>query len=380
MKSYISKIIRVGIILSIVLGAGYFLYVFNQVDKPQLVNTEGRTFERAGVVEIIQDNVQENGSRIGDQVVSVRLSSGTHAGEIITANCPNGMLFGTVCRPGMDVIIISSRVGALQIFTVYNIDRSWPIALYIGTFLLLLCLIGGKKGIKSAIALVFTFICFILLFFPMIMKGIGPGTAAVITSSIILTATIYLINGWTRKSCAAVISSFGGILTAAVAAVIFGYAASLSGYNVSNIEALIFVGQNSSIDVGQILFAGILFASLGAVMDIAMDVSSAIEELRKHNPHLPPGVLFAAGMSVGRDVMGTMTTTLILAFFGGALGIWVLDYAYNLPFLQLINSNDVGIQIMQGLSGSFGVIFTVPMAAALSAWLPWKNELLNGKR
>ena len=77
MKSYISKMIRLGIILSIVLGAGYFLYVFNQVDKPQLVNTEGRTFERASVVEIIQDNVQENGSRIGDQVVSVRLSSGT---------------------------------------------------------------------------------------------------------------------------------------------------------------------------------------------------------------------------------------------------------------------------------------------------------------
>ena len=380
MKSYISKMIRLGIILSIVLGAGYFLYVFNQVDKPQLVNTEGRTFERASVVEIIQDNVQENGSRIGDQVVSVRLSSGTHAGEIITANCPNGMLFGTVCRPGMDVIIISSRVGALHIFTVYNIDRSWPIALYIGIFLILLCLIGGKKGIKSAIALVFTFICFILLFFPMIMKGIGPGIAAVITSSLILTATIYLINGWTRKSCAAVLSSFGGILTAAVAAVIFGYAASLSGYNVSNIETLLFVGQNSSIDVGQILFAGILFASLGAVMDIAMDVSSAIEELRKHTPNLPPSVLFAAGMSVGRDVMGTMATTLILAFFGGALGIWVLDYAYNLPFLQLINSNDVGIQIMQGLSGSFGVIFTVPMAAALSAWLPRKNELLNGKQ
>ena len=165
-----------------------------------------------------------------------------------------------------------------------------------------------------------------------------------------------------------------------MAAVIFGYGASLSGYNVSNIEALIFVGQNSSIAVGQILFAGILFASLGAVMDIAMDVSSAIEELRKHTPNLPPSVLFAAGMSVGRDVMGTMATTLILAFFGGALSIWVLDYAYDLPFLQLINSNDVGIQIMQGLSGSFGVIFTVPMAAALSAWLPRKNELLNGKQ
>ena len=268
----------------------------------------------------------------------------------------------------MDVIVISSQVGQVNINTVYNVDRTWPIIIFIVSFLLLLCLIGGKKGTKSAIALIFTFICFVYLFFPMILRGLSPIIASIVTSLIIMAATIYLINGWTRKGAAAFLSTFSGITAAAVIAIFFGQSTSLSGYNVSNIESLMFIGQNTLIDVGQLLFAGIIFASLGAIMDIAMDVSSAADELRRHNPDMPPLTLFRSAMNVGRDVMGTMATTLILAFFGGSLGIWVLDYTYDLPFLQLINSNSIGIEIMQGLSGSFGVIFTVPIAAALSAW------------
>jgi len=186
-------------------------------------------------------------------------------------------------------------------------------------------------------------------------------------SVIVLAATMYLINGWTKKSLAAFGATLGGILTACLAAILFGHAVNLSGYNVSNIENLMFVAQNTLIDVGQILFAGILFASLGAVMDIAMDVTAACAELERHKPDISRKALFTAGMNVGRDVMGTMSTTLILAFFGGSLGVWLLDYAYDLPYLQLINSNAVGIEIMKGFSASFGVIFTVPIAAALSA-------------
>ena len=182
--------------------------------------------------------------------------------------------------------------------------------------------------------------------------------------------TICLINGFTIKALSAILATFFGLLIAGLTADIFGYFTSLSGYNVSNIEALLFIGQNTLIDVGQLLFAGVLFASLGAVMDIAMDVSSAVQELHVKNPALTPKELFKSGMNVGRDIMGTMSTTLILAFFGGSLGVWVLDYVYDLPYLQLINSNSIGIEIMQGISGSFGVILTVPIVALFSAWLP----------
>ena len=333
------------IIICILIGGFFFLQSYNQVEKPTLVNTQGRAFEKATVVEVLKDNIQEDGSRVGDQVVLLQMETGPQKGQILEANSPNGLLFGTACKPGLEVITISSVVGQLHVTTVYNVDRSMPIYIFIAIFLISLCIIGGKKGVKSAIALIFSFICFVFVFFPMIMKGTSP-------------------------SLAAILATFFGLLIAGLTADIFGYFTSLSGYNVSNIEALLFIGQNTLIDVGQLLFAGVLFASLGAVMDIAMDVSSAVQELHVKNPALTPKELFKSGMNVGRDIMGTMSTTLILAFFGGSLGVWVLDYVYDLPYLQLINSNSIGIEIMQGISGSFGVILTVPIVALFSAWLP----------
>ena len=366
MRIYGRRLLLLLVMLAVLAAVG----IGWQTDRPELVNTQGRTFETAVVQDILQDNLQENGSRVGDQIVRLRLTSGHQAGEIWEANCPNGMLFGAVCSPGTKVVVISSQIDELGIHTVYSLDRSLPLLLFVGAFLLLLSLVGGRKGIRSALALVFTFLCFLGLFFPLIMRGMPPIAAAVLTAFLILTVTIWLIDGWTKKGLAAGLAAFGGVLTAGLTAVAFGEAAGLSGYNVSNIEALMFVRQNTPIEVGQLLFAGILFASLGAVMDIAMDVSSAVDELRRLRPGLSSSELFASGMNVGRDVMGTMSTTLILAFFGGSLGVWVMDYVYALPWIQLINSNAIGIELMQGLSGSFGVILTVPLAAACAAWLP----------
>ena len=143
----------------------------------------------------------------------------------------------------------------------------------------------------------------------------------------------------------------------------------MCGYNVSNIETLSYVGQLTDIKIGGLLFSGILIASLGAVMDVAMSVSSAISEIHDKAPELSSVELFKSGMNVGRDMMGTMSNTLILAFVGSAVSELVINYAYNLPFRQIINSYNIGIEIMQGVSGSIGVILTVPAVAAITAFL-----------
>ena len=140
-----TKWVRVLITIVIIVVGGIFLWQYNQIAKPQMVNSDGRTFEKAQVVEIMQDNIQEDGSRVGDQIVSLQMESGPHAGETVQANCPNGLLFGTVCQSGMQVIVISSTIGKLDLQTVYNVDRSLPIYLYIAVFLILLCIVGGKK-------------------------------------------------------------------------------------------------------------------------------------------------------------------------------------------------------------------------------------------
>jgi len=222
--------------------------------------------------------------------------------------------------------------------------------------------------------LTFTMVCIVYLFLPMLVRGISPFLAASITAVVTVTVSLSLIGGLNRKTLAAILGTFFGVVIAGISAAVFGYFANISGYNVSNIEALLFVGQNTKIDIGGLLFAGVLIATLGAVMDIAMDIAAAVSEVHDKTPQLTRRQLFESGMNVGRDIMGTMATTLILAFTGSSLGILVLNYVYDLPYRQVLNSNSMGIEIMQGISGSLGVVFTVPMVAVMAALLLKKSS------
>ena len=159
------------------------------------------------------------------------------------------------------------------------------------------------------------------------------------------------------------------MLTAGISATLFSYASGITGYNVSDIETLMTLWTVQGIQVGSLLFAGLLISSLGAVMDVAMSIGSSMSEILAQNDSLSRRELWKAGIRVGRDMMGTDSNTLILAFAGGSLSMLLLDYAYDLPYLQIINSNNIGIAIMQGLSGSFGVVLSVPITVAAGAFL-----------
>ena len=154
----------------------------------------------------------------------------------------------------------------------------------------------------------------------------------------------------------------------------FGKAAGITGYNVSDIEALNYVGQNTKIKIGELLFAGIIISALGAVMDVGMSIASTIQEIYETDKTLSMKRLFVSGINVGRDMMGTMTNTLIFAYVGGAMTTLVINYAYDLSYRQLANSYVIGIEIMQGLSGSLGVVLTVPITALIASFLAVRKK------
>ena len=182
------------------------------------------------------------------------------------------------------------------------------------------------------------------------------------------------IGGPTRKTVVAAGGTVAGVVIAGLAATLFSLATGITGWNVSDIESLLTLASTSGIQVGGLLFSGLLISSLGAVMDVAMSIASAIAEIHVQNPALSRRALFRAGMHVGRDMMGTDSNTLILAFAGGSISMLVLDYAYNLPYRQIINSNNIGIAIMQGLFGSFGIVLAVPVTVALAVLLyTWRK-------
>lgn len=343
-------------------------------DKEPIVTTLGYSYENAKVIEVVEDNLSPDGVRVGYQMLKVQLTSGEYKGEIVNATSAEGNLFGAVCKNGDSVVVHMSVSGDSKNVSVYSKDRIVAVAAFVGIFLLLICVIGGKNGVKSVIGLVFTFVAIFMIYIPLIYRGFSPFWAAVIITIITTIVTMYLISGIAVKTLCAILGTVIGVLLAGLSAWLFGRVADIDGYNVSNIETLAYVGQITNIQIGGLLFSGILIASLGAVMDVAMSVSSAISEIHDKAPQLGCLELFKSGMNVGRDMMGTMSNTLILAFVGSAVSELVINYAYNLPFRQIINSYNIGIEIMQGVSGSIGVILTVPAVAVVTAWMLTRGE------
>ena len=351
-----------------------FTVYINQVDKVALVNREGQTFEKGVVTEILQDNLQPNGTRVGEQRVLVRLTTGVRAGQELETTSASGYLFGAGCTVGMRVVVMQSVAGDSTITSIYSQDREWVIYAFAAAYLVVLCLVGGKQGVKGALGLVFTFFCIIFVYLPLVYRGLSPFWVSVFICVITTLVTMYLIGGPTRKTLVATGGTVAGVVIAGISATIFSMATGITGWNVSDIESLLTLASTSGVQVGGLLFSGLLISSLGAVMDVAMSIGSAIAEIHAQNPALSRGELFKAGMHVGRDMMGTDSNTLILAFAGGSISMLVLDYAYNLPYQQIINSNNIGIAIMQGLSGSFGIVLAVPVTVALAVALyTWKR-------
>lgn len=265
------KYIRQIIVIVFVILFGVLLYFCNQIEKTELLSNDGRTFEKAVVTQIIEDNITENGNRVGQQTVKLLIESGEHKGEEITATSSSSYLYGADCVEGLKVIAIISESQDTLTASVYNYDRGDILYLIILFFIIVLWLIGGKKGLNSAIGLVFTFICIIFLFLPMIYRGISPILSAVVIVILTTFVVMYLIDGISVKSVCA--------------------------------------------------------------------------------------------------MMGTMSNTLILAFTGSSINTLVYIYSYNYSYYQVLNMYLIGIEIIQGVSATLGVVLTVPFVAFISAIL-----------
>ena len=330
-----SCFLRWGIPLLLLAAFLAAVFALNRVDKVALVNREGQTFEKGVVVDILQDNLMPDGSRVGEQRVLVRMTTGVRAGQELETTSASGFLLGAGCTVGMKVVVMQSVAGDSTITSIYSQDREWVIYAFAAAYLLVLCLVGGKQGLKGALGLVFTFFCILFVYLPLVYRGWSPFWVAVLICIVTTLVTMYLIGGPTRKTVVAAGGTVAGVVIAGLAATLFSLATGITGWNVSDIESLLTLASTSGIQVGGLLFSGLLISSLGAVMDVAMSIASAIAEIHVQNPALSRRALFRAGMHVGRDMMGTDSNTLILAFAGGSISMLVLDYAYNLPYRQI---------------------------------------------
>lgn len=368
-KKILSFIRRWWLIAAVLLLAVVAAAALHHVQKTQLINRTGQTFEKGVVTAVLRDNLEPDGSRVGDQLVAVEMTTGVRKGQTIEMTSSSGYLFGAACTEGMHVVVMQSVAGDSTVSSVYSQDRGGILILFAVLYLAALVLIGGWQGFKGALGLAFAFLALLYLYLPLVYLGWPPLWTSVLICAVTTAVTMYLIGGPTLKTLVASAGTVAGTMIAGLVATVFGWATGISGWNVSDVETLITLWNTNGINVGELLFAGLLISSLGAVMDVAMSVASSMGEVLAQNPTIRRGALFASGMRIGRDMMGTDSNTLILAFAGGSVSMLLLNYAYDLPALQILNSNNIGIAVMQGLAGSFGVVLAVPVTVALATLL-----------
>lgn len=236
-------------------------------------------------------------------------------------------------------------------------------------FLGLIVIIGRKKGISTIIALLFTVSSIFLVYIPSILKGMNIYVTTTVVCFFIIVMSLLLLNGYNKKSVCAILGNIGGVVVAGILALVMSSILNIKGDVQEDYLLLIQLGNNVIIDLKGVVFGGILIGSLGAVMDVAMTISSALNELSENMESKTFGKLLKSGMNIGRDAIGTMTNTLILAYIGGSMATVLLLMAYNTNVLYLFNLEMIVVEVMQAVIGSMGILFAVPATAFFAAYI-----------
>ena len=353
------------------------IFACSQVQLADLGGAAEIEYARAEVTDILEDYTGGEPFS-GIQKVEALITSGNHKGETCTLENPNSYQRGAYCQVGTKIValLINGENGELA-GSVFNYDRTDMVYLLVGLFAVILILIGGKKGLAALYALVFTFICIICMYIPLLYVGMNGILAAILTSIVILVASIYIINGFSVKTLCAIIGTTIGVSISGLLAYGVGVVFNLSGFNMSDSESMIYIANHTQLSVSEILYAGILISSLGAVMDVSVSIVAALEEISQKAPDLRARELFKSGMAVGHDMMGTMSNTLILAFVGSASTTMIEIFSYQMDYLQLMSYNSIIIEILGGLCGTIGVVLTVPVQTAITTAILKSNFYKN---
>lgn len=351
------------------------LYYANH-DRPGYFTTvdSGVEYERARVIEVVEDKTEVDDSTEGilrgSMKLKIELLSGRYKGDVLEVTNYLSYKYNVVVKKGDTISVRIDTTGENEYaVTVYNYDRSKLLLGLLLLFAIAMVAIGGIQGAKAVVALAVTFVSIIFLLVPLVLKGFPSIPVTIVIIAITTVISFLLIGGIQSKTVAAFLGSMAGVILAAAIAMVAGKLCHVSGFQMEDAENLYYIKFDTALKVRGLFICGVLIASIGAVMDVAMSVSSAVNELHVVNPTLTVRELFRSGMTIGRDAMGTMANTLILAFAGTSLNMIILLYSYGVTFTQLMNTDYVAVEIIQSIAGSLGIVFTVPAAAIISAWL-----------
>ncbi len=370
LKNHRKQLILAVILLLTV--AGILAVKWNEINQFSFSNNYSLHYVKARVLSVDEENLTEDeleaGRYIGTQELTLRILTGDSKGEVITMTNYMSRTINVRCHEGQTILICADIPdNAEPYYTIYNYDRSPAVLAILLIFAAAVLLIGRKQGLLSILGLTYT-VFFIILF---LVQAVFHGFSAVGTTAVTILCTclasLLLLTGFTKKTVVGVLGTLLGVLISGVAFLAFSQMLHLSGYNSESAESLLLIVQTTGLELKPLLAVCVLITALGAVMDVAVSVSSALYEIVSLNPDITRRALIASGMNIGRDMIGTMTNTLILAYTGTALPTMLLLLGYGYQFNQLISSDYLAIELSSGIASTIGVVMTVPLASVIAA-------------
>jgi uncharacterized membrane protein len=339
---------------------------------PPLALKEGDAV-RAKVVETDESQVEDAGLlKYGSQTLKAEILDGVHKGKVFSAvnDLRSQLEIDKLFKAGDTAVVIVKENDDPGKSTIVARDH-WRLGwagVLLFCFSALLCWFGGWTGFKALLSFVFSCLVIWKGVIPLALSG-WPASWVCFAAVCFMTFVImYLVAGPTRKGYAAFLGATIGVFAGLALANVFGYLMNINGATMPYVQTLLYSGYEK-LDLHDIFIGAMVLASSGAVMDLAIDIASGIEEVARHNPRLPPASLFRSGMRIGRSVVGTMTTTLLLAYSGGYITMLMMFSAQGTSPVDFLNSTIVSGEIVKTLVGSFTLVLVAPFTALVSSRL-----------
>lgn len=304
----------------------------------------------------------------GEQVCTLRILNGAFKGqEIQGVNRLMGKLeFDKVFSKGDRALVVLNTQGGKIIFANiidhYRIDIE---AILFMAFVLLLLIFAGWVGAKVLFSFIITVLMIWKILIPSLLKGWNPIITALAVVMLLTLIIITLVGGLNKKSFVAILGSLSGTILTCILAMVFGCFFKIHGAVMPFSETLLYSGY-PHLRITEIFIAAIFIASSGALMDLAMDISAAVSELVEKNPLITQREAIMSGFNIGRAVIGTMTTTLLLAYSGGYMALMMVFMAQGTPVANILNLKYVAAEILHTIVGSFGLVTVAPFTAIVA--------------
>ncbi|MCL2527955.1 MAG: YibE/F family protein [Defluviitaleaceae bacterium] len=361
------KIVYAAVIVFSVL----FLFIGNLVTSRGTSQGEGDDLSfYSGVVTQIVDRVVSDQFGFVNTTIyfQARISSGQRRGEVVYGEQHKSDFFILETREieaGDRIMLVHDPFG--QQFFFAEFIRINTIAIMGVAFLVLVILFGRIKGLNAIVALGFTCMAVFLVFVPAILAGMNIYVATIIVCIYSIISTLLIVIGPNKKALSAMLGCFGGVLIAGVLMLAMGSILELTGLVDQETQVLLML--ENPIDLRAIIFAGVILGAVGAIMDVAMSIASSLWEIREAGGVSDFGSLVKSGITIGKDILGTMLNTLILAYIGSSLSLILLINVHTTSYLELFNMEFIVVEFLRALVGSFGMFLTIPLTAGVCGWL-----------